>query len=308
MPHIYPAPAPTISGDTLTISRFLNSPALVQRELRTLVTQRFIADVLLSGRYQAAGGSLLYEQTESILTTKAPEAVAPGSEYPRSPATPGPAAVAGIVKWGQDVPITDEHVSRYGRRAVDVALIKVSNYLIKQVDSVALAAINAAVTATTATVGAWSTVATADPLLDLAKAVAAIRDDDQGYDPNVAIMSDLNYAYMISNQKIIAGLEREGDQSVTLTGNVLKVAGLTILATNNLPAATNCFVIDTTMLGGLGYERIPSPEYTGDPANGVESWARRDPAANDQWLVRGRRPVVPIVQEPNAAFKISGLV
>jgi hypothetical protein len=61
------------------------------------------------------------------------------------------------------------------------------------------------------------------------------------------------------------------------------------------------------MLGGIGYERIPSPEYTGDPLNGVESWSRRDPSANDQWIVRGRRPVVPVVQEPNAAFKITGV-
>jgi hypothetical protein len=307
MPHIYPAAPPTISGDTLTISRFLNSPALVQRRLREITTQRFIADVLLSGRYEASGGSILYEQTESIFTSKPPEAVAPGGEYPRSPATPGPAAVAGITKWGQDVPVTDEHVSRYGRRAVDVAMTKIANYIVKQVDTVALAAISAAVTQTAAATVAWSTVATADPLLDLMKAKAAVLDEDQGYDPNVAVMSDLSYAYLLSNQKIIAGLEREGDSSITRTGDVLSVAGLTILSTNNLPVASTVFVIDTSLFGGLGYERIPSPEYQGDPANGVESWTRRDPAANDQWLVRGRRPVVPIVQEPNAAYKITGV-
>jgi hypothetical protein len=307
MPHIYPAAPPTISGDTLTISRFLNSPALVQRRLKEITTQRFIADVLLSGRYEASGGSILYEQTESIFTSKAPEAVAPGGEYPRSPATPGPAAVAGITKWGQDVPVTDEHVSRYGRRAIDVGMTKIANYIVKQVDTVALAAISAAVTATAAATVAWSTVATADPLLDLMKAKAAVLDDDQGYDPNVAVMSDLSYAYLLANQKIIAGLEREGDGSITRTGDILSVAGLTILSTNNLPVASTVFVVDTSLFGGLGYERIPSPEYQGDPANGVESWTRRDPAANDQWLVRGRRPVVPIVQEPNAAYKITGV-
>lgn len=307
MPHIYPPVAPTISGDTLTISRFLNAPALVQRRLKEITTQRFIADVLLSGRYEASGGSILYEQTESIYTSKAPEAVAPGAEYPRSPATPGPAAVAGITKWGQDVPVTDEHVSRYGRRAVDVAMTKISNYVVKQVDTVSLAAIAAAVTQTAAAGVAWSTVATADPLLDLMKAKSAVVANDQGYDPNVAVMSDLSYAYLVANQKIIAGLQREEDQSVTRTGDLLTVAGLTILPTNNLPVASTVFVIDTTLFGGLGYERIPSPEYSGDPANGVESWSRRDPAANDQWLIRGRRPVVPVVQEPNAGYKITGV-
>lgn len=307
MPHIYPPAAPTISGDTLTISRFLDSPTAVSRRLRTLAENRFIADVLLTGRYQVAGGSLLYEQAESMYTNKAPEVVNPGAEYPRSPATPGPAAVASVSKWGQDVPVTDEHIGRYGRRAVDVALTKIINYIVRQVDSICLAAISSAVTQTAAAAATWSTTATADPLLDLMLAKAAILSQDQGYDPDTAVMSDTMYARLIANQKIISGLGREGNGSVTVTGDQLTIAGLRILATNNLPVANSVFVLDSSMLGGIGYERIPSPEYTGDPQNGVESWSRRDPAANDQWIVRGRRPVVPVVQEPGAAFKITGV-
>jgi hypothetical protein len=253
-----------------------------------------------------AGGSLLYEQAESMYTNKAPEVVNPGAEYPRSPATPGPAAVASVSKWGQDVPVTDEHIGRYGRRAVDVALIKIVNYIVRQVDSICLAAISAAVTQTAAATAAWNN-ASADPLLDLMLAKAAILSSDQGYDPDVAVMSDTMYARLIANQKIISGLGREGNGNVTVTGDQLTIAGLRILATNNLPVAGSVFVLDASMLGGIGYERIPSPEYTGDPVNGVESWSRRDPSANDQWIVRGRRPVVPVVQEPGAAYKITGV-
>lgn len=308
MPHIYPPAAPTLSSNVLTISRFLNSPTTVQRRLRTLAENRFIADVLLSGRYEVSGGALLYEQSETIYTDKAPEAVNAGAEYPRSPATPGPAALAGVVKWGQDVPITDEHVKRYGRRAVDVSLTKITNYIVKQVDTVALAVIAAAVTQTAAAIGGgtWAG-ASADPLLDLLLAAAAIRANDQGYEPDVAVMSDISYARLIGNAKVISGLSRESNTSVTMTGDVLTIAGLKILPTNNLPVASTCFIMDTTMTGGLGYERLESPEYQGDPANGVESWIRRDPDANDQWIVRGRRPIVPVVQEPLAIYKITGL-
>lgn len=307
MPHIYPPAAPTITGDTLTISRFLDNPTAVSRRLRTLAENRFISDVLLTGRYQVAGGSLLYEQSESIFTSKAPEIVNPGAEYPRSPATPGPAAVASVSKWGQDVPVTDEHIGRYGRRAVDVALIKIVNYIVKQVDSICLAAINAAVTTTLTPAALW-TAAGADPLLDLMMAKATIQQSDQGYEADTAVMSDEMYARLIANQKIISGLGRESNGSVTITGDQLTVAGLRILATNNLPLGKNVFVLDSSMLGGIGYERIPSPEYTGDAANGVESWSRRDPAANDQWIVRGRRPVVPVVQEPGAAVKVGAVL
>lgn len=306
MPHIYPPAPPTLTGDTLTISRFLNSPALVQRRLRDITSQRFIADVLLTGRYESSGGSLLYEQNESIYTAKPPEAVGAGAEYPRSSAAPGPAALAAVTKWGQDVPVTDEHVARYGRRAVDVAMLKIRNYLVKQVDSVALTAIGAATTQQVDTApngGAWSS-STADPFLCLELAKATILANDQGYDPDTAVMSDTLYARLVANQKVIAGLAREATNSVTATGQILRIADLRILSTNNLPAGIQVFVCDSTLLGGLGYERLQSPEYQGDPANGVESWSRRDPAANDQWLLRGRRPVVPIVQEPLAACKV----
>jgi hypothetical protein len=267
LPHIYPPAAPTLTGDTITISRFLNNPAAVARRLRTLAENRFIADVLLAGRYQVAGGSLLYEQSESIFTDKPPEVVNPGAEYPRSPATPGPAAMASVSKWGQDVPITDEHVGRYGRRAVDVALTKIVNYLVRQVDSLCLSAISAAVTATATATALWSS-ATADPLLDLMLAKASIIGRDQGYEPDTAVMSDTAYARLIANQKIISGLSREGNNTVTQQGEQLTIAGLRILPSNNLPVAGTVFVLDSGMLGGIGFERIPSPEYNGDPAGG----------------------------------------
>ena len=79
------------------------------------------------------------------------------------------------------------------------------------------------------------------------------------------------------------------------------------MPTPNLPTAGQAIVVDTTALGALGYERIPSPEYSGDPAQGVETLVRRNPLGNDEWLVRGRRPVVPFLQEPGAACKITNM-
>jgi len=306
MPHIYPPAAPTLTGDVLTISRFLSQPNLVQRRIRDLTLNRFIGDRILQGRYETSGGSILYEQNESQYTNDAPQAVNAGAQYPRSSASTGPAALAGVTKWGQDVPITDEHVHRYGRRALDVALLKISNFLIKQVDSIALAAVSAATTQTATATAAFSS-ASADPFLDLMLAEAAIRANDQGYDPDVAVMSDTSYARLVANQKVIGGMAREGNASVTQTGQVTRIGNLMILPTNYLPVANTVFVLDSNMLGGMAYERLESPEYQGDPANGVETWTRRDPDANDQWLVRGRRPVVPVVQEPNAAYKITGV-
>jgi hypothetical protein len=308
MPHIYPAPAPTIAGDLVTISRFLNNPAVVQRRIRELALNRFIADTLLTGRYETSGGSLLYEQSESQYTAKAPEAVNPGAEYPRATAVPGPAALAAVTKWGQDVPITDEHIHRYGRRAVDVSLLKIVNYITRQIDSIALAAIAAAVTQSVTAVGGangWTSSSTKDILLDIMLAEAKVTGQDQGYQADTVVTTDEGFARIVADQKVISGVTREGSNSPTLAGTIPQIGGLRIMASNNLPSGVKAMVVDSTMLGGLAYERLESPEYQGDPANGVETWTRRDPVANDQWLVRGRRPIVPVVQEPLAGCLVA---
>ena len=153
----------------------------------------------------------------------------------------------------------------------------------------------------------------ANILLDLMTAKAIIEGSDQGYSADTVITTDMGKARITADQKIIAGLAREagggtGNATVTATGEIQSIAGMRIFATNHLPVLgpARTFVVDSSLLGGLAYERLESPEYSGDPANGVESWTRRDPAANDQWLIRGRRPVVPVIQEPSAAVAIIG--
>lgn len=300
----YPPAAPSLSGDVVTISRFLNTPTAVSRRLRTLAENRFIADVLLSGRIE--GSSILYETDESIYTADAPEIVAPGAQYPRSLAPTGTAAVANPVKWGQEVPITDEEVGRFRGQAVERNLVKIVNYLVFTVDTTALAVIASTVTQTMAVLANWN-AAGANPLLDLLRARATIRATNKGYDPDTAVVDDFAYAYIIGNLSMLATMAREAGTTVSMQGEIPVLAGLRILPTPNLPTAGTAIVLDSSALGSMGYERIPSPEYSGDPANGVETAIWRNPKGNDEWLVKGRRPVVPFVQEPGAACKLTGL-
>lgn len=300
---IYPPAPPTISGDVVTINRFLNDPTAVQRRLRTLTEQRFISDLLFPNKIEVSGGAILYEIGESMYLAKDPEAVNAGGQYPRSAETRGTAAIASVKKWGEDVPLTDERIKRERGSALERTLIKVGNTVVKKVDTVSLAAAGAAVTQHQVQTAAWDT-ANADPFLDVMLADAQVEALDQGYETDALIMTDVLYARMVSNQKVLNGLARESANTVTSTGEVLQIAGKRLLRTNRLPAGVDRLLVDTTQFGALGYENLESPEYQGDPANGVESWARRDPDANDQWLIRGRRPVVPVVQEPGAAITI----
>jgi|SRR3954466_154874 hypothetical protein len=304
---LYPPTVPTLSGDVLTINRFLNSPTQVHRRLRDLSDQHFVADVLLTGKIEASGGAISYEQSESIYTDRVPSAVAPGGEYERALAAGGTAALAKVTKYGQDVKLTDEAIGRQGASSVQRVLTKIVNRCVNYVDTITLAAIAAALTQTQSAAAVWSG-ATADPFLDVMLAAAQIDDLADGFEADTVVLTTTLYARLVANQKVISGLARESSNTVTTSGEVQRLAGLTVRAVPvaRMPAGIAALVLDTQQLGSLGYENIPSPEYQGNPATDVQSFSRRDPAATDSWLIRGRRPVVPIVQEPTCGVKITG--
>jgi hypothetical protein len=308
MGFLYPPTGPTLSGDVFTINRFLASPTMVLRRLRTLAEQRFLAEVILTGRIPASGGAIAYEMSESIYSDRSPSPVAPGGEYERALAAGGVAALARVTKYGQDIRITDEAIGRQPAVTVNRSLTKLVNSCVNYVDTISLAAVSAAVTQTQAAVAAWNT-GTADPFLDVMLATAQVEDLAQGYSVDTIVLTSTLYARLVANQKVMSGLARESSNTVTSTGDIATLAGLVVrpVPASRMPAGVGAFICDSTQLGSLGYEDIPSPEYAGNAATDIQTWVRRDGSATDSWLVRGRRPVVPIVQEPNAAVKLTGV-
>jgi hypothetical protein len=252
MPITYPPAAPSLSGDVLTISRFLNSPTAVARRLRTIAENRFISDVLLSGRVE--GSSILYETDESIYTSDAPRVVAPGAQYPRTLSPTGTAAVANPVKWGQEAPITDEEVGRFRGQAVERTLQKIVNYLVYTVDTATLTTITSGVTQSIAALANWNAT-TGNPILDLLRAKATIRALNKGYEADTVACDDFAFAYIVGNFNVLATMAREQNQTASMTGSLVELAGLRILATPNLPTTGTAIVVDSTALGSMGYER-----------------------------------------------------
>lgn len=300
----YPPANPTLTGDVYAISRFLNNPTAVQRRIRELAQNRFITDALLAGRYE--GSAIAYDQDPNQFSSKPPEIVTPGAQYPRALPTTGTALMAYVSKWGQDIPITDESVGRQRGTIVERTLTQVVNYIVYQIDTIALAVINAQVTQSVAATAAWD-AATPKPLLDILRAKAKVRAQNKGYEPNVIAMDDFAHAYLMDNIGVLTQMAGQMGTSISMRGELLVVAGLVAMPTPNLPSVGTAIIVDTAALGGIGFERIPSPEYQGDPQNGVESWIGRNPARNDEWIVRGRRPVVPIVENPASGCKITGM-
>ena len=310
MPASFPAAAPTLSGDLLTISRFLQDPARLQRRLRNYKDLRFVSDQLLTGRFRSQGGAILYELSEPFVSDRAVEAVGAGSEYPYANLPTGTAGVAAISKWGQKVLLTDEEILRSALpgSAVDRALGKVVNSIIKQVDTVAMAAIATAITATAATVGSWdnATASNRKPLDDILLAIQAIEDLNLGYKPDTLVVSPKAYTYLMLNDPILQMRKRETSDNPVYTGMIETVANLKVIKTPNLPVATVATVLDSTQLGGMADETDGAPGYAvADLAVQIKSIRKE---GQDAWDLQGRRKTVPVVQEPGAGYEITGVV
>jgi hypothetical protein len=305
MPGTYPAAAPVLTGDSLAISRFLQSPLAIQRRLRNFKDLRFVSDQILTQRFRSSGGAVLYEQTEPFVTDRTVEAVSAGSEYPFANLPTGTAAVAAVAKWGQKVRLADEEIARnaYAGAAVDRTLQKVVNSIISQVDSVTMSAIGTAL-ADTATLGKWD-AGTPKILNDILNAKRIIMARNLGYSPDTIVVSDLGYMSMMVDTVISNLWRRETTDNPVYTGEVQTVAGMNVIVTPNLPVATSAYVLDSKALGGMADEVDGAPGYSvADLAVQIKS-IRLD--GNDAWDLQGRRKTVPVVQETGAGQEITGV-
>ena len=306
MPGTYPAPPPTLSDPLLTISRFLSSPTQIVRRVRDYTDLRFVADQVLTQKFNSSGGAVLYEASEPFVSDRAVTAVSPGSEYPGAEMPNGTAGLAAVLKWGQRTDLTDEEITRNARpgSAADRKLRKLVNSVIKQVDAIAMSAVNTAITANTAATTAWATIATATPFNDIQKAKAQIRKLNLGYNPDIVVMDDDRYA-ALTNNAIVAGLlRRENESNPVYTGEFEKIAGLRIIVTPNLPVTSTVIVADSTQLGGMADETQTAPGYAKTDLGVEIKSIRKDEA--DKWTLQGRRITVPVVQEPGAGYRITG--
>lgn len=306
MPLAYPPAAPSISGDQLTISTFLQSPTLVARRLRTLAEQRFIADALLTSRLTAIGGSVLYEQGESIYSDKAPESVTPGAEYPITTVGTGTPLLAKTEKWGQDSLIFDESISRQNIDPVNRAMTKQVNQLVKTIDSLAMSAIASAVTQTVAASAVWDT-GTPTILRDILKVVATIRTLNEGFEPDTLVVDDTTWAMLASDDKIATLRAREDAANPVYSGAFFTIAGLRVLPTPNLGMSKTALVLDSAQLGGMADENLGGPGYVSAGGVGVQAKTIRDDD-REGWKIRARRVTVPVILEPKAAHKITGVL
>jgi hypothetical protein len=304
-PSLPPAPA-TISGELVTISRFLQSPTQIGRRLRDITDLRFVSDQILTQKFRSSGGAVLYEVSEPFLNTRPVKAVAPGAEYPRDTPAQGTAALAQVSKWGEAFFISDERIKRsvYAGDEVDRQLLKAVNTVANKIEGLAMSAISSNVTATIAASTTWAN-ASAQIFRDVELAAAQVTDLNMGYNPDTLLMSTSKYALLMSDPIIASLRRREATDNPVYGGDIERVGKFKIVYTSagNLPS-NDVWLLDSRQLGGMADEVNQDPGYATGQYN-IQVQTQRKPE-RDGWDLWARRLTVPIVTEPGAGVRITG--
>jgi hypothetical protein len=315
----------TISGQRISWNRLSNRPVEIRRLLDTLVDLRLLSHRILTGRTDLTGvGVATIEQTETITKQYPAERVGQLGEYPKTLDTPGPITSARTDKWGFEEDIPDELVSRAtGGDTVARKLLKMVNQHVTQNDARALSAIGSSITATFGvTSGAWNTSG-ADPFADLLLAAAQVDELNKGYNVNTLVVKPTTWAQILTKAKVIDRAPREGGDPLLLTGRLARIAGYDIWKSTNLPSGVDALAFDRDMLGGIGWEDIPTQEgaaWVGsarpaapgdtDPTAGVQVRRRslQSEGGKDGIAIGSRLVQVPYITEPGAGVKITGVL
>lgn len=302
----YPPVTATYSDPYVTASRFLQTPQFVARRLQTLGQLRYVGTSLLTGRMETTGGAVGYENVETIFADAAPEVVSPGAEYKLTTTGDGPAGLAKVTKWGHDTLVTDESIKRRNMDPVEKSMLKLVNSAAVVIDSAVIGVVASAVTQTAAASAAWSS-ANPKALQDILKAVAVIRGNNLGYNPDVLLVDDTTWAYMASDVIIANAMARENASNPVYTGRFDMLAGLQVIhaPTANLPGgASAAWVLDSSQLGFIATENLGGGYLSAGEL--VESKVIRI-EQNDAWRLRARANFVPVVTDAGAGFKITGV-
>ncbi len=301
MGYTYPVKHPSGALTTEQLHLFLSNPRVIARRVADITQMRFIADYLLQGRFDATGGGIFYETGEPIDAGADPEAIAPLGEFPLVTLEDGEVVSAKTDKWGLDTMVSDEKIARQGRTPVDRGILRVSNSIVRYVDSVAMAVIASRISSAFNS-GAWDSAGAA---VESLITIQAEREQlGQGFELDTVVLRPAQYAKVIGMLIDDKALPRESGATAVQGNLPVDALGLTWATTPHFQGS-NPLLVDRDQLGGMADEKLNSPGYASAGDFGVEVKTIRDDDA-EGYKLRGRRVTVPVVTEPLAGVQLVG--
>jgi hypothetical protein len=303
-PVTFPLGPPTISGNIISVDEALNSPTYISQRLADLTLQRFIVNrIFATGGIPVQGGAIIYDQITSnqLYTTNDVEQVAPGSEFPIVGGVRTQPLVAQVSKYGGKFQITDEARKRNDSRRLDQLTTQLANTIVRKINTLAMAALDAEISSmgaattfnsavnTSSNTRYWGSLVTrgtqADsdqlfPFADFLNAQALADKQELGVTLDLVLLNPLDQAtlHTLYGQGLSA---------------MLADSGFSTYASNRVTKGS-AYVVATGQVGFLEYEQ----------GLNTETW--REPEDESSWVQSSVRPIMGITN-PYSVYKVTNI-
>jgi hypothetical protein len=279
-PVAYPLSPATVSGTSVTVDVLVNNPTRITRDIARLADKKFFADKVFANVGGVEGGALLYElppatATDLFAATGVQE-VAPGDEFPIMSFLRGAPVVAKPRKIGGKWFVTKEAQKRNDTRQIAKAMQQTANTIALTLDSIAVAILQAAITANTRTSAgqSWATAAgvtnqaasgTNQAVADILVANKVLELEERGH--------TLNSILIHPNQELSL-TEAAVRQSMSVD-QLLAAAGITSWFSSPRITAGTAILFDSANPPGLWATEFPltqETEWEGPASGGAQRW------------------------------------
>jgi hypothetical protein len=303
---------PTYPGSpTLTVAMMLKQPRVLSRNLTSLVSKRYAADELFARGTpeMVAGGSAVYQKSESIFPDKDIEEVGVRAEFPRTGWSEA-LYTAVVHKYGLEIPIAYESIRRNAMDQVVRAQRKLANALVRFVDTLAMTLLTTDADVLTDTASADWTTANTDIIGDIATAKKLIYDLNEGYDPDTMVVNPAQELDLLLDADIRSAMPRETAASAVQTGRAPVILGISkLIVTPQLTAGT-VVILESKTVGTIADESPDAGEgyVSYSPGAGFAPVYVKvyDETKRDERVIRCARFPAMWLSEPKAAIVVTG--
>lgn len=290
----FPPAPPTVSGPLITVHQYLTQPTRITRTLNRLTLQRFLAELIFGPGPRAEGGAVIYDQVvnNDLFTTQDVERIEPGMDYPVLTDEQPTPKIAAVGKWGGRVFVTDEQRDRNRTDVVARELTKLANTIVRKVDTIAIATLDAAPIRTH--VGNdWTGAADGVILGNLIDGFSLVNDPDMGYEIDTVLLNTLQATEMLKSKSLRDALGPSAQEAIIRGASLGRLLNADFYKSNRVPAGT-LYALMRRMVGGISDETpMASKTYRTEE--------------NDRTWVQSGRRLVPYVTDPLCVVKITGI-
>ena len=288
----YPPASPSVTGDKVTVSRWLKSPTLQFKTFERLTGQQFIADFIFR-QGQANGGAVIFDKLleANLYPTGEPAEVAPGTSFPLVNVDDPDPKVALAVERGYAFLTTYVAERRNTMSVIQKGARRLGNGMVRDHNAVA---VNAFFSDSDIPSGPaetdWDASTGKGMIADIRSAISEIKNGDLGYTVDTALIHPDVELLLLNDEWITEHLPRENAGVNPLLSNELAgLAGIKNWVVSHRVPADKVGITSKGAVGSINIEEGLWSKTIDDPVN------RRH-------ITQAGRSDVPVIDEPLAAF------